>query len=341
MRIRDAVASRQHQRALDSIGLTLRSRDAGCTRGLPLFLLRSVEYVQNEAALLRARRVSVLRFQFSLDAMDDKQCLERFRCTKPHIECIVSFLDWPSTMNSTKRRRYSTNAVEAFCILTRLLSTPSRWCDLESEFGRHSASLSEIFYECLEYFYERFSALLRDFRADFLSQRASRYANAVLQAGAPLDKCVGFIDGTNIYIAKPRGLAHRATYSGHKRRNCLKFQALSLPDGLILHMFGPVEGRRHDMTLFRRSEVENRLRASLLIAGVQYYVYGDPAYVLLPYLQTGFRGAVLTPEQQEFNEKIPMVRIAVEWVFKDIKKYFTAVDSPRKLSITTTPAGLL
>ena len=28
--------------------------------------------------------------------------------------------------------------------------------------------------------------------------------------------------------------------------HALKFQAITAPDGLITHLFGPVEGRRHD-----------------------------------------------------------------------------------------------
>ena len=33
-------------------------------------------------------------------------------------------------------------------------------------------------------------------------------------------------------------------------------------------------------------------------------------------------------------------RVAVEWAFKDIKKYFTHVDMLRKLQLKKTPVGL-
>lgn len=121
---------------------------------------------------------------------------------------------------------------------------------------------------------------------------------------------MGFIDGTNINIERPTGVAQRATYSGHKRKNCIKFQAISLPDSIIMHMYGPAEGRRHDITLFRRSGVEEDLRRALLVNEVQYYLYGYPEYVLRPYLQAGFKG-VMTDEQREFNTAMYSVRIAV------------------------------
>ena len=67
-----------------------------------------------------------------------------------------------------------------------------------------------------------------------------------------------------------------------------KFQAFSAPDGLVLHLFGPMEGRRHDMFLYRESEIYQVLQTFLLISERQYYLYGDVAYTLRPYLQVGF-----------------------------------------------------
>ena len=77
-------------------------------------------------------------------------------------------------------------------------------------------------------------------------------------------KAGGFMDGTNIFISRPRNTAQRAIYSGHKRRNALKFKAISLPDGLALHLSGPNEGHRHEISLLRRSKVSEDLQRCLL-----------------------------------------------------------------------------
>jgi DDE superfamily endonuclease len=79
---------------------------------------------------------------------------------------------------------------------------------------------------------------------------------------------VGFIDGTKIEIARPPDVMRRATYSGHKRVNCLKYQLISTPDGHELHYAGPVEGRRHDMAVFSESGIEEGVAASLHIDGI-------------------------------------------------------------------------
>jgi hypothetical protein len=111
------------------------------------------------------------------------------------------------------------------------------------------------------------------------------------------------------------------------------------PDGWILHLFGPIEGRWHNLTLYRESHIDDELQSSTEISGTQYYLYGYPAYCLRPYLQIGYRGSHLTPQVQ-LNIAMSTVRIAVEWAFRDVKLYFTHVDVPRKLKLLVTPAGL-
>jgi nuclease HARBI1 len=108
---------------------------------------------------------------------------------------------------------------------------------------------------------------------------------------------------------------------------------------MVLDLFGPVEGRRHDMHLFRQSGIEDDLQRALVVGGRQYYIYGDPAYVLRPYLQVGYHGTDLTIEQKAFNASMSSVRISVEWAFKDVKKYFTHLAFPRKLVLGNTPAA--
>jgi nuclease HARBI1 len=169
--------------------------------------------------------------------------------------------------------------------------------------------------------------------------RARGYAKSVENKGSPLDSVIAFIDGTAIEIARPRGTSQRATYSGNKRHSCLKFQVIPAPDGLVLHLFGPVEGRLHDMFLYKESGPDDNLRSSLVISNRQFYLYEDPAYILRPYLQVGFKGSSTTPEEIAFNS-ISKVRVTAEWAFRDVKQYFTHVDVPRKLRLRGTPGGL-
>lgn len=220
MHIRDAVASRQSQRAVQGVFLLLRSRNARCEIGVPLLFLRRVEYAENKDALLHARLASVLCFHFSVERIDNKQCVELFRFTKPDLERIVGHMDWTYARNNTRRRRYSTNRLEAFCILTRRICTPSRRYDLQEDFGKHYAANCKLFCECLEFFYGYFRPLCSSANSEpffhkhmYVNTRnlcgkwARRWTDALL-----------FIDDTNLFMDKPRGVSQRATYSGHKCR---------------------------------------------------------------------------------------------------------------------------
>ena len=64
----------------------------------------------------------------------------------------------------------------------------------------------------------------------------------------------------------------RVAYSGHKRKYALKNQAVAAPDGLILHVSGPIQGRRHDWTIYARSGLEAQLGSNLFVDGKQYYL---------------------------------------------------------------------
>ena len=56
--------------------------------------------------------------------------------------------------------------------------------------------------------------------------------------------------------------------------------------------------------------------------GERSCIYGDPAYPLRWYLQGPFRGAQITPDQNEFNKSMSKVRISVEWLFGNIIENF-------------------
>ena len=65
------------------------------------------------------------------------------------------------------------------------------------------------------------------------------YAAAIHHKGAALESCFGFLHGTARPISRP-GENQRAVSIGHKRVHCLKFQSITLPNGLVGNLYGPV-----------------------------------------------------------------------------------------------------
>ena len=125
---------------------------------------------------------------------------------------------------STSRRGYRASGIEAFCIIARRLSTPCVWSDLEKEFGRSVSALCEIFYETTEQLYKEIGHLVEEFKAGLIIERCEEYATKVFESGAPLDSCVGFVDGTNVFIAQPGGDMQREAYNGHKSATVSNFR---------------------------------------------------------------------------------------------------------------------
>ena len=228
----------------------------------------------------RSRHVSATRFNLNVYSEEQAFLSFRFRpCDNPRIAQAMS---WNS--GKTKRNRYRCDPLTACCIVLRKLATPVRLADIEVEFGMRSSALSEVFWEVVQKSNTSKRHLICGLRSELLQERAAMYADAIHSSGAPLDSCVGFIDGTKIKICRPGGASslQRACYSGHKRMHSLVYQTITTPDGLIFSLYGPQEGRRHDLTLFRQSNIELAREEALVIDGRQFYIFGDAAYMLRP-----------------------------------------------------------
>lgn len=102
-----------------------------------------------------------------------------------------------------------------------------------------------------------------------------------------------------------------------------------------------MEARCHDRTLYRMRNIDDEVRNDMVVNGRQFCIYGDPAYLLRPYLIVLFSGYSITLPQSKFNKSMARVWNAVKWGFKEIKRYFTHVDFPRKMTIEDVPVAKL
>lgn len=204
----------------------------------------------------------------NFNALSEEQCLANLRFRPAHIPQIVRIINWEGP---TARCGYTCDPVTAVCIFLRRLAYPTRWIDLESEFGMRTSKMSDIFWEVAHKLFKYKAKRITGFRGDLLQARCSLYARAISDKGGYLNNCVGFIDGTKISMCRPGGpgASQRANYSGHERHYCLGYQTVTAPDGLILHIFGPTEGRQLDSVMYARSGIDDSLRENLLIEDKQ------------------------------------------------------------------------
>ena len=130
-----------------------------------------------------------------------------------------------------------------------------------------------------------------------------------------------------------------ALVASHYILSPLFMQSVETPNGLIAHMFRPVEGKRHDVFILGISGLLDQLWCFNLPSGAPYVIYGDPAYELCRNILSPFRGARLTAGEQEFNSSTSRVRISVEWGFSKILQYFAFLDFKRNQKVLLQPIG--
>ena len=74
-----------------------------------------------------------------------------------------------------------------------------------------------------------------------------------------------------------------------------------------------------------------------LLADLQRHLFFG--YPLNLYLQGPFKGARITPLQNEYNPAMSHVRSSVEWVFRDTVNYFAFMDFKKNLKIRFSAVG--
>lgn len=148
------------------------------------------------------------------------------------------------------------------------------------------------------------------------------------------------IDGTLKKNARPSRNQH-ILFNGWKQMHCLKYHLLVSPDGIIIHIFGPVEGHRHDITMLRESGLEDILAAHFWGPNrkLQYFVYGDAGYTTAGHIIAPYKRAQLTDQQRAFNEAMSKIRKPVEWMFKEVNSMFEFLNPADNQKILLSPIG--
>ena len=119
-------------------------------------------------------------------------------------------------------------------------SFPCRYSDMIYRFGRAVPVLSMVTNQVVDYIYQAHGHRLMQWNDLLLNPAAlQRYADAIARKGAPLENCFGFVDGTVRPICRPNE-NQSTVYNGHKRVHALKFQSVTISNGLIANLYGPV-----------------------------------------------------------------------------------------------------
>ena len=118
------------------------------------------------------------------------------------------------------------------------------------------------------------------------------------------------------------------------------FQSVVASNGIICHLFGPLEGRRHDAFMLLESGLLQKPEEKMVKpCGYPYILYGDPAYPVKRYILAPFRGTQLSPAEERFNADMSAVSKCVQWGYGKIVKYFAFLDFSKNLKVLLQPVG--
>ena len=300
-------------------------------------------------AFLNSSRTQAQQIQFGhhplIHHFDDVTTISNFRFRKDDLQRFADLL-WPRLephFQGTKasievKNRYKCPFETGILIILYRFSQPRKiHSDMEAFFGMRRSHICSVIRTFVDALYEFAFRFLNN--PALYKPRMQLYASLIQNKIGIVDNVWGFIDGTLRKTCRPTR-HQRVMYSGHKRAHGLKFQSVITPDGLIVDLFGPIEGSRHDSYMLGQSNLLAKLR-DLMPAdgslGPVYSLYGDPAYPQSLHLFGGFRNAVHGSPEAQWNMMMSQVRQVVEWGFKEIIMQWSFLDNRPRMKVVKSP----
>ena len=145
-------------------------------------------------------RALTLGERLNFNSLSEEDWKYMFRFDRGSIICIRDALEIGDYITLSNRSKFS--ALEGVCILMRRMAYPTRCGDLGKLFCRTPSAISMVFIYMVYLVFGRFKSLLK-IDSGVIGGNLQQLADAVSNAGAPLRKCVGFVDGTVRPVSRP------------------------------------------------------------------------------------------------------------------------------------------
>jgi hypothetical protein len=281
---------------------------------------------------------------------------DQFRFHSPEdILRLITGLGFPPRV---KIKRYSLTAEEIVLISLKRLAYPLRWSDIKRDFpGRCRTKLRVAFFYFLDFMIANWGYLILNNREYWVEKMADQaeairiklanlpWVNWRLQF-PPANQPGGFnifafIDNTMIKMCRPGGgpltdgeaaprlpkEIQQAWWTGWKKLHGMKWQSVTMANGMDFEIWGPVSVRHPDAFTLNGSAIEEKLAQCQEGRPLKFKMYGDSAYFDDEFLATGG------------GRGMSSVRESVEWGYKDLKTIWKVCDWRNVLKLRDQPVA--
>ena len=279
-----------------------------------------------------------VRMIVSLENMTYMFSKEFLRFRKEDITNLYLLLRFPDKVRLENRSTMS--GQEVFMRGLYELCTGAKKTIVSEIFGRHPSDQCRAFNYFINHIYNNFHHLVTDnlpwwFQNDLMERSAVAIDEKLGVRYA--DRFAAFIDCNCLRTDRPGGGpqedgpgserwsndVQRAFYNGWKSIHGLKHQTVDNALGFTIDVFGPVPLRGNDMSLFRDSNINQRM-AEL----GEYKIFGDSAYRGGNHSHCASYGT-----DAEFNSRMKSVRISIEWNYMTTVSLFAFVGMEHKFKV--------
>jgi hypothetical protein len=121
----------------------------------------------------------------------------------------------------------------------------------------------------------------------------------------------------------------------------MKWQTVDLPNGMNLHVWGPISIRHNDITSFHDSLINDLLQQCQAGEAISYCTYEDSAYIVVIDTNVLARHFVepLSVRDVLENRVLSSCREVIEWDYGDVGTMWALVDYKKILRLRKMPVG--
>ena len=279
-----------------------------------------------------------VRTNISLQNMTYMFSKEFLRFRKEDISDLYLLLQFPDKVRLENRSTMS--GEEVFMRGLYELCTGAKKTLVSEVFGRHPSDQCRAFNYFISHIYNNFHHLVTDnlqwWFDNGLMERSAAAIEEKLGARYA-DRFAAFIDCNCLRTDRPGGGPQedgpgaqrwnndiqRAFYNGWKSIHGLKHQTVDNALGFTIDVFGPVPLRGNDMSLFRESNINQRMAEF-----GEYKIFGDSAYRGGNHSHCSSYG-----QDAGFNSQMKSVRISIEWNYMITVSLFPYISMEHKFKV--------